>query len=95
MSDYNYLTEHELDEIFDECIDDCEEKVKICGLEYYPSVVLYRVDPTAYRCARNDYIDSLISGGFLVEVGDKIYHDGDQPVRDEWKENGVSVSDFI
>lgn len=95
MSDYNYLTESELDELFDDMLDECEEMVTICGLKYCPSVVLYRTDLTAYNCYRNDYIDSLISDGVLVEVDDKIYRDGDQPVRDEWKENGVSVSDFI
>lgn len=95
MSDYNYLTQSELDEIFDDMLDDCEPMVKICGLKYSPSLALYKVDPTAYACSRNDYIDGLISDGVLVEVGDLIYRDGEQPPRDEWKENGVSVSDFL
>ena len=43
------FTERELEDLFDDFLDDCHETVKICGYEYSPSEALYSVDPTAYR----------------------------------------------
>jgi hypothetical protein len=36
-----------------------EGPVRIGSLEYDPAYVLENVDPTAYRCGLNDYVDSL------------------------------------
>lgn len=41
-----------------EMLDECST-VKIGSLEYDASRVLREVDPTAYRCGLNDYVDSL------------------------------------
>lgn len=35
--------------------------VTVAGLEYYPSHILGELDPIAYRCGLNDYIDSTYS----------------------------------
>jgi len=35
--------------------------IEICGLGYYPSEILSKVDPIAYRCGMSDYYDSLYS----------------------------------
>lgn len=35
--------------------------VTVCGLEYYPSLILGEVDPIAYRCGLNDFVDSTYS----------------------------------
>ena len=40
---------------FDEFLDDVEESVTICGIEFYPSDILKSCDPIAYRCAKSDY----------------------------------------
>lgn len=44
---------------YNDWIDDCYEMVIIGNLEYYPSTVLKEVDPIAYRCGYNDYVDSI------------------------------------
>ena len=44
---------------FDESLDDSIPEIEICCLTYSPSHVLKNVDPTAYRCGLNDFIDSL------------------------------------
>lgn len=54
-----YITENLGEEPFDEMLDECYEPVKILGYDYSPSLALYRVDEIAYRCAMNDYYDSL------------------------------------
>lgn len=46
------------EELFDQCLDE-GDPVRIGSLEYTPSHVLKQIDPTAYRCGVNDYVDSL------------------------------------
>ncbi|MEN6420375.1 MAG: hypothetical protein ABFD76_00385 [Smithella sp.] len=38
---------------------DSEGPVVIAGLKFDPSSALRELDPTAYRCGLNDYVDSL------------------------------------
>lgn len=45
-------------EQYEEMID-AQGDVVIGSLRYSPSYVLKEIDPTAYRCGLNDYIDSL------------------------------------
>ena len=44
---------------FDESLDDSIPEIEIGSLTYSPSHVLKNVDPTAYRCSLNDFVDSL------------------------------------
>lgn len=45
---------------FDDYLDE-EDDISILGLSYYPSYVLSRTDPTAYRCLYLDYVDGIRS----------------------------------
>lgn len=38
---------------------DSEGEVKVAGLTFYPSYIIKNCDPTAYRCGKIDYEDSL------------------------------------
>ena len=44
---------------FDESLDESIPEIEIGSLTYSPSHVLKNVDPVAYRCGLNDFIDSL------------------------------------
>ena len=44
---------------FDESLDESIPEIEIGCLTYSPSPVLKNVDPTAYRCSLNDFVDSL------------------------------------
>ena len=44
---------------FDESLDESIPEIKIGCLTYSPSHVLKNVDPVAYRCSLNDFVDSL------------------------------------
>ena len=44
---------------FDESLDDSIPEIEIGCLTYLPSNVLKNVDPTAYRCSLNDYVNYL------------------------------------
>ena len=48
--------EYEISESdFDEFLDEVEQSVTVCGMEFYPSDILKSCDPIAYRCAKSDY----------------------------------------
>ena len=42
---------------YDESLDS-EGTVSVMGLEFYPSQIIKELDPTAYRCGYNDWVDS-------------------------------------
>lgn len=45
---------------YDDALDDTYETAQICGYEYSPAEALKAVDPIAYRCGYNDWLDSKI-----------------------------------
>jgi len=61
------ITEAEALEMYEEMLDDCEGPVELCGMTYSASYVLQEIDPTAYRCGFNDYVDSLTDDDIFVE----------------------------
>jgi len=52
------LSAVDCEKLFDQCLDE-NDPVRIGSLEYTPSHVLKQIDPIAYRCGVNDYVDSL------------------------------------
>ena len=34
-------------------------EVKVAGLTFYPADIIKELDPTAYRCGLNDYVDGI------------------------------------
>lgn len=46
---------------FDVVLDETEEKVLVCGLEYSPADVLKNVDYSAYRSLYNDWLDGELT----------------------------------
>ena len=40
---------------YDNMLDDCYGEIEVCGLKYWASTLLKRVDPIAYRCGLSDY----------------------------------------
>ena len=61
------ITEAEALEMYEEMLDDCEGPVELCGMTYSASNVLREIDPVAYRCGFNDYVDSLTDDDIFVE----------------------------
>ena len=43
------------EEQFNDFLDEIEQSVTICGMEFYPSDILKNCDPIAYRCEKADY----------------------------------------
>ena len=53
-----FIDEHKAHEQYDEMIDECYGEVRLGGLTFSPSRVLKEMDPVAYRCWFNDWMDS-------------------------------------
>ena len=52
--------EYEISESeFDEFLDEVEQSVTVCGMEFYPSDILKSCDPIAYRIAKSDYESNI------------------------------------
>jgi hypothetical protein len=45
-------------DLYDEMLDELYSPINIAGIEFDPSRVLKELDPTAYRCGFNDWLDS-------------------------------------
>ena len=51
-----YIVENGINEAeYDEMLDECYGEVKIWGISYSSSLVLYKLDEVAYYCGLNDY----------------------------------------
>lgn len=55
----DYELEQELQEQFDEYLNDCHDPVMIAGILFYPADILKECDPIAYHCYLNDFESSL------------------------------------
>jgi len=70
------------EEQYNDMLDDCYSLEKVGGpfAHMWASRVLKEVDPVAYRCGLNDYVDSCE----WVEVGSETYEQSDcEKVKDE------------
>lgn len=52
-------TSEELEEMFDEMLDETGEPARVGSLQFSPSEVLHNCDPIAYRIALDEFIDYL------------------------------------
>ena len=81
MCDYENLTQEQeeyikaeceaidVDEMYDEMLDDCYGTVTIAGIDYTTPYALKEIDPTAYRCGKIDWLDGMD----YVEIDDTYY----------------------
>lgn len=89
--DYAWAKENDIpvydrEELYDQMLDEVYGCVNVAGLEYSTSDVQKEIDPTAYSCGVNDYIDGLVSEGYSYkELEDGTIVDADK--YDEVTEN--------
>ena len=53
-----YIPEHEAEALYNELIDECNKPIKIFDMEYLPSRALKELDPIAYNCGFNEWLDA-------------------------------------
>lgn len=66
LSEPQWITEDELEESFDDALDQ-QEIIKIGSLSFYPSKVLSLCDPIAYNIGLGEYADTIAQDGTFVE----------------------------
>lgn len=73
----------DVEEQYQEMLDDCYSPVEVAGMAFSASRILQELDPTAYRCGYNDYIDAKE----LIEIGDEHYRTDDvADAEAQWEE---------
>ena len=85
MFRFEVISEAEAVERYEDILD-CDGPVSIGTLSYARSYVLREVDPVAYRCGFNDFVDSLSEDGIYVEgiTDSEIEDDGQPDEAQEW-----------
>lgn len=53
-----YIPKHKAEALYNTFIDECHKPIKLFGVEYLPSRALKELDPTAYKCGLNDWLDA-------------------------------------
>ena len=61
------------EKVYDAFLDEVYPECEIAGYKYQTSRVLAEVDPTAYRCGKNDWLDGELRDGNLVDIGGATY----------------------
>lgn len=63
----------DVEERFRSFLDEVWGDVNICGYIYSTSRILEEVDPVAFRCGCNDWVDSKTGDTFTEEIRGEIY----------------------
>ncbi len=79
---YDWIAKHlvetegedvDIKEMYKDLLDEIYEPIKFNELEYSPSQVLQAVDPVAFNMGADEYADSLVEDGCLIESNGKYY----------------------
>lgn len=54
-----YATEYEAIEAYEDMLNDCYGAINICGITYDAGRAFKEVDPIAFRCGFNDWLDEV------------------------------------
>ncbi len=71
-------TEHDLDNMYEDYLDECYGDVLVTGYKFPTSQALRKLDPVAYRCGFVDWLDCELSDEIIFEWADGSYHDEKQ-----------------
>lgn len=71
------LTDCDLEQLYCEFLDEIYGTVKIAGLEYETSSALKEIDPTAFRCGFNDWLDAELGETIWEKDGEYFNSDPD------------------
>lgn len=68
------LTPVDIEELYDEMLDEVYGQIDVGGLKYYCSIAQRRLDPIAHQCGVNDCIDSLVGETLTDEINGNHYN---------------------
>jgi len=67
------LVDIDIDKLYEQMLDECYPEIDIIGLKYSPSQCQKEIDPCAFRCGVNYYIDSLCEDNELIEIDNEYF----------------------
>lgn len=67
------LNQVDTEEAYRDFLDECYGMVDVAGLSYQTSQVLEEIDPIAFRCGHNDWLDGEVTNGIYTEVNGEYY----------------------
>lgn len=73
----------DVDAMYDDYLDEVTGEIYIGGIAFYASRILKELDPIAYNCGMNDYIDMLEQDGDIFEWSDGEYYDEEEDDEEE------------
>ncbi len=85
------LSDRELHEKYNDFLDEAYPACIIATYTYSTSDALKEVDPTAYRCGFNDWLDGEISNGIFIEKNDEYYDANTYVDEQELPENSCGA----
>lgn len=59
-----------MEEAYDDYLDDLYGEIEICGVKYSASVAFYRIDEIAYNCGFSEWLDYELSEDISVTFDD-------------------------
>ncbi len=57
---------------YENSINESHGEIQICGCTFDPAEILKEMDPTAYRCGLNDYVDAMGDPSELTEMEERL-----------------------
>lgn len=69
------LTPTDTEEMFEEFLNECYPEIDIIGLKYQAGSALKVLDPVAFRCGHNDFVDSEVSNEVITDEIDGEHYD--------------------
>jgi hypothetical protein len=61
------ITRYELEEMYDDMLNECYDDYRVGDVTFVASYVLYNCDPISYDAGFQEYIDVLLSDGVFTE----------------------------
>lgn len=59
--------DNELEGRYEEYLDEIHGVISVCGIDYDAGRAFRQLDPVAFECGLNEWIDSLIDDGHLID----------------------------
>lgn len=73
MKGRNELFMYELNDMYDDFLNDCYGLVTVAGMQFGTARLLKQADPIAYDIGFTDWLDQQIEEGFIIESGNKYF----------------------
>lgn len=73
----------DVEELYRKMLDEVYGEIQVCGISFFSSRVLEELDPIAFSCGCNDWIDGEVGERLTDEIGGQYYdYDEAEEIRE-------------